>query len=189
MAKEHYDWRSALKSALRCNRRDAHNRYLQLATVRPDGAPAVRTLVYRGFQDSPARLDLVTDARSEKVTDIAGDARGEICWYLTRTREQFRLRGALAVSGPDASEAGLRNALWSGLSHKARAQFFWPHPARPVAENAAPSPEDTGSPPDCFLALSLHVVHVDHLCLRGDPQRRFRSVLEKEGWVSEAINP
>ena len=38
-------WREQLKRAIRENRRDAHNRYLQFATLGLDGKPRVRMVV------------------------------------------------------------------------------------------------------------------------------------------------
>jgi pyridoxamine 5'-phosphate oxidase len=42
-------WRSALARALHRNRALVYARYFQLATVRADGRPANRTVVFRGF--------------------------------------------------------------------------------------------------------------------------------------------
>ena len=118
-----YDWQSALKEALRKNKRDAHNRYLQLATVREDGSPANRTVVFRGFTENSSQLCMVTDLRSEKLAEIALQPMGEACWYFTNTREQFRLRGELTADG--ASDSVQRRATWGNLSDAAKAQFFW----------------------------------------------------------------
>lgn len=183
-------WIAALRQALKRNRRDAHNRYLQLATVRPDGTPAVRTLVFRGLCEASMRLDMVTDGRSEKIVDIGSAARGEICWYFSHTREQFRLRGTLTLTGPEAAEQGLREALWQALSDAARVQFHWPAPGRPVGTGEANEPSRTDGPPDTFHALSLTIDHVDHLCLRGDPQRRSLAWRDHQGaWQAKAVNP
>jgi pyridoxamine 5'-phosphate oxidase len=43
-------WRSPLSRALYRNRNLPYCRYLQLATVRPNGQPANRTVVFRGFR-------------------------------------------------------------------------------------------------------------------------------------------
>lgn len=40
-------WRQMIERSLKKNRSLAYSRYVQLATVRPDGRPAVRTVVYR----------------------------------------------------------------------------------------------------------------------------------------------
>ena len=73
-------WRGTLLKALKKNARLANARYAQLATVRPDGAPANRTVVYRGFDGDSDRLTFVTDARSSKIEDLAHEPRVELCW-------------------------------------------------------------------------------------------------------------
>jgi PPOX class probable FMN-dependent enzyme len=195
LEQEPYHWSEALKRAVRRNRRDAHNRYLQLATLREDGTPAVRSLVFREFCDLSLELRMVTDRRSAKVGEIEACPRGEISWYLTHTREQFRLRGHLRLEGADASSQHARRKLWNSLSEKAREQFYWPHPGQPLAD-AKPggavgrevSAED--APPGNFLLLALAVEEVDHLTLRGDPQTRVISRRDDRGaWLSEAVNP
>ena len=185
-----YAWSAALARAIKRNRRDVHNRYLQLATVRRDGTPAVRSLVCREFCTTSMQLRMVTDGRSGKVEEIADNPAGEICWYFTHSREQFRLRGILALSGADDGDQSARAALWAALSDKAKEQFLWPHPAQPVAAHPAPLLPVAEMPPDCFLALALAPHRVDHLTLRGEPQTRFISTLGDAGqWTSVAVNP
>ncbi|MEM9313718.1 MAG: hypothetical protein AAGA95_03750 [Pseudomonadota bacterium] len=69
-------------------------------------------------------------------------------------------------------------------------QFFWPDPGTPVAD-ASPAVARDGDPaPHSFMVLALLVEAVDHLCLRGSPQTRWRSFRDDSGrWQSEAINP
>jgi len=198
MDPESYCWRAALKSALRRNRRDAHNRYLQLATVRADGTPAVRTLVFRGFDADPARLHMVTDARSAKVDEIRCAAPGELCWYFTHTREQFRLQGTLSLAGPgaDADARSLRADLWRALSDKARGPFYGPPPGEAMDGGADPGGATYAGgavgdgPPATFLGLTLNVMFVDHLRLRGDPQLRWQSRRDVgAGWWSRCVTP
>ncbi len=188
MLESDYAWLDALRQAIKRNRRDAHNRYLQLATVRPDGSPAVRTLVFRDLCDEAGELRMVTDRRSAKAEEIAGDTRAEIAWYFTHTREQFRLRGHLSIEGAEAPDQTVRRKLWEALSAAARAQFYWPDPGAPV-ETYAAVPMDAEEPPASFAALCLGVDEVDHLILRGDPQTRRRSRRTETGWSCEAINP
>ena len=189
MSSDDYDWHRALQQTVKKNRRDAHNRYLQLATVRPDGTPAVRNLVFRGFRPEADRILMVTDARSEKPAQIAANSAGEICWYLTHTRDQFRLRGQLGLEGPN--DAGtLREELWGMLSTNARQQFFWPEPGAALAPAPAVEDEPLADPPEAFLALFLDVREVDHLCLKGTPQRRWRAERDAQGhWQSRPVNP
>ena len=89
-------WREGVARALQRNRGSAAARFCQLATVRGDGRPACRTVVFRGFLGGPedaeeaSRLTFVTDARSEKVEELGRQPACELCWYLPGTREQFR---------------------------------------------------------------------------------------------------
>ena len=138
-------WRVAVKAALKKNGKSACAKFAQLATVRAStGAPAVRTVVFRGFgdafrddDDDDARddgdeanaLTFCADARSEKIRDIAGDARGEIAWYFPETREQFRVTGTLAcatseTAAKDARGEARRRNLWRKMRRGARGQFM-----------------------------------------------------------------
>ena len=63
--------------------------YVQLATVRADGRPANRTIVYRGMA-ADATLRFCTDIRSSKIQDLLASNAGEACWYFPTTREQVR---------------------------------------------------------------------------------------------------
>lgn len=201
-----YCWFTSLKRAIAKNRRDAHNRYLQLATVRADGTPAVRTLVFRTLQHEPPQLTMVTDSRSDKPAEIAARPVGEICWYFTQTREQFRIGGTLTLIGTECADQTPRVTIWSGMSVAAREQFFWPHPKQPLDpdDNAGNETTEAGShddyhrreplelhtPPVNFLIVTLHIERVDHLCLRGNPQTRWLSTQDSSGgWKSQTVNP
>ncbi|MEM9215060.1 MAG: pyridoxamine 5'-phosphate oxidase family protein [Cyanobacteria bacterium P01_F01_bin.150] len=104
-------WRSPLSHAIHRNRSLPNARYVQLATVRPNGTPANRTIVFRGFvadQFCQNRLlqntlQFVTDNRSEKAIEINHQALGEVCWYFPKTREQFRLGGQLILITSESS--------------------------------------------------------------------------------------
>lgn len=207
-------WRSPLSRALHRNRSLPNARYVQLATVRSDGSPANRTIVFRGFvgeqfcRDVAAKntlintLQFVTDRRSEKAIEIEhqspGETLGEVCWYFPKTREQFRLRGSLTLITEDtADESGtplqtVRSHLWQALSDNARIQFAWPHPGHPRADADAFQPDipsDTEPVPHfCVLLLQPHAV--DHLELRGEPQNRWHYALNDHlEWDHTAVNP
>lgn len=187
-------WRSPLARALHRNRSLAHARYLQLATVQPNGHPANRTVVFRGFLEATNQLAFVTDARSDKRIQITHLPYGEACWYFPKTREQFRLTGPLNLiqaACSDRASLQARQAFWQGLSDAARTQFMWPHPKQPRASTGfAPTLPDPASPPEHFCLLLLDPAQVDHLELRGEPQNRWlyqRS--DDETWSMQAVNP
>jgi pyridoxamine 5'-phosphate oxidase len=189
-------WRGAIAHALHRNRSFVYARYLQLATVQPNGRPANRTLVFRGFLEDTNQLKFITDTRSAKADQIQQQPWAEICWYFPNTREQFRINGDLTLVSSDDSHQDLqpaRIAMWQELSDAARLQFAWPHPGKPRVETPeafAPPAPDPVQPLPNFCLLLLNPVEVDHLELRGEPQnRRFYRRDENQEWSCEEINP
>ncbi|MBW4464980.1 MAG: pyridoxamine 5'-phosphate oxidase family protein [Pegethrix bostrychoides GSE-TBD4-15B] len=193
-------WRTPLARALHRNRALVYARYFQLATLRPNGHPANRTVVFRGFQE-PNQLKLIADRRSEKIGQIQHQPWTEACWYFPKTREQFRLLGTLKLvlsCDPDAQLAAARQQQWQDLSDAARLQFAWPHPKQTRAGSNSdskaksdfePPLPDPLEPPDTFCLLLLSPVEVDHLELRGEPQNRCLYRAMDQTWVTEAVNP
>ena len=118
-------WRPLLRGA-RQRRSLPQARWLQLATLGCDGAPRVRTLVFRGW-GGPAQLDLLTDRRSEKSTELMQEPRVELCWLLPKARSQFRLRGH-RLSLDAASDQNARAQHWQQLHPGARSLWGWPQP-------------------------------------------------------------
>ncbi len=187
-------WRSPLAHALHRNRSLADVRFLQLATVREDGRPANRTVVFRGFLDGTNQLKFVTDARSEKVGQILHCSWGEACWYFAKTREQFRFTGELILVNETDTNLSLQKArqiAWQGLSDTARTQFAWAHPGKArVCDDAFHAlPPDPVSPLPHFCLLLLEPEQVDHLELRGNPQNRWLYQRNQQDWTVQEVNP
>ena len=189
-------WRSPLSSAIHRNRSKPFSRYFQLATVTSEGYPANRTVVFRGFlDDEDNALKIITDLRSAKIQDIEHQAIGEICWYFTKTREQFRITGNLRLITSKDSDTDLqqvRQATWHDISDSGRSQFAWPDPAQPAADKSAfdISPLNPNTPLDNFCLLLLIPNRIDHLQLRGDPQQRCIYTLENQKtWSTQSVNP
>lgn len=63
-------WRSALLKSLDLNKELKYSTFFQLATVRPNGKPANRTMVYRGFVGESTKLTFTTDSRYTGATSI-----------------------------------------------------------------------------------------------------------------------
>ncbi len=189
-------WRSPLSSAIHRNRSKPFSRYFQLATITPQGYPANRTVVFRGFlDDEQNQLKIITDSRSAKIQDIEHHPRGEICWYFTTTREQFRIMGELQLITVNQTDPKLQQArknTWHDLSDAARSQFAWPHPAQPAADKARfeVEPPDVNTPLDNFCLLLLTPQKIDHLQLRSDPQQRHLYTLQGDRiWKTQGVNP
>lgn len=128
-------WRTVLLGSLHRNRSQPSSRYIQLATVTLDGKPANRTVVFRGFLDNSNQLQIITDSRSSKLSEISQHPWGEICWYFPKTREQFRLTGQLTIITENSPNQEPRIALWQKLSDAARQQFTWPNCQESFIEN------------------------------------------------------
>lgn len=163
-------------------------RWLQLATVAPDGTPRVRTLVFRGWADG-ACLDLLTDGRSAKAAELAAEAAVELCWLLPRARCQFRLRGR-RLSLPAAIEARERQRHWRQLTPTGRSLWGWPPPGDPLDPVAA-FPQELGEDepvPEAFLLLRLELHQVELLELGSHPHRRRRWCADT-GWREDPLNP
>lgn len=189
-------WRSAIAHALDRNRSLVYARYLQLATVQPNGRPANRTLVFRNFLEDTNQLKFIIDSRSAKADQIQQQPWAEVCWYFPNTREQFRITGCLTLVGNDDSHQNLQPArisIWQELSDATRLQFAWPHPGKPRVETPeafAPPAPDSVQPLPNFCLLLLDPVQVDHLELQGEPQnRKFYRRDENQEWFCEEINP
>ncbi len=187
-------WREPLARALHRNRSLVCSRYFQLATVRSDGRPANRTVVFRGFLENSNQLKIITDSRSQKIVQISENPWGEACWYFPKTREQFRLFGQLKLITTEYSDPVLLSArytTWHTLSEKGRSQFYWPSPGQPREKESAFSQPETYSeePPTEFCLLLLEAEHVDHLELRGEPQNRCLYWRDENNWLTQAINP
>ena len=188
-------WRSPLSSAIHRNRSKPYSRYFQLATITPDGYPSNRTVVFRGFLDDDTnRLKIITDARSAKIQDIEHQSIGEICWYFTKTREQFRILGTLQLVTPQETDLNLQKArkiTWHNLSDPARSQFAWPNPAQAAVDKSAfdVEPPDPNAPLNNFCLLLLAAQKVDHLQLKSDPQQRCLYNQKDNVWHTQAVNP
>ena len=187
-------WRPCLARAQHRNRSLAQARYVQLATVRPDGRPANRTIVFRGFLGESNLLQFVTDGRSPKLAQLEHCPWAEGCWYFAKTREQFRLLGRLILVTEQATNPAwilARQRTWEQLSSKAQQQFTWPCPGAPRSPSHAfqePLPA-LPKPVTHFCLLLLDPTSVDHLELMANPQQRHHYEYHQGHWCSQAINP
>ena len=185
---------------------------MQLATVTEAGLPAVRTVVFRGWMQNPigddadadklqdsidtdVHLKFITDLRSFKMSQ---SKVGEVCWYFTETREQFRLRGDLLMVTHENTDSRLtrqRSGLWKSISDSARESYSWPAPGSDRPEDADEDKDfrcsaEITSISNNFVLMLLRPNHVDHLRLKGFPQKRSMWFLnDTRAWVNNCVNP
>ena len=165
----------------------------------PDNHPANRTVVFRGFLAGTNQIMMISDRRSQKTKQIRQNPNAEACWYFTKSREQFRIAGQLALVTAETSDPSLlkaRKQLWQNISDNARIQFAWPQPkaardAEASADAFNPSPPNEKEPLETFCLLLLAPHSVDYLSLRGDPQTRrlYKKDSPQSTWQTATVNP
>jgi pyridoxamine 5'-phosphate oxidase len=191
----HTLWRPSLVLAIYQNRNAPNGRFLQMATVRADGRPANRSLVFRGFLHETHQLTFATDARGQKIADLTVSSRAELCWYFPVTHEQFRIGGTITLIGEDTGDAALaaaRRETWRALPDATRTSFTWPTPGLP-RDTRVPFPTDHPDPLEPlphFVLIALDPLDVDQLELNGNPQNRWEYHRDLEGgWSGIEVNP
>ena len=205
-------WKSRMDESIGKSRKTRGSNYVQISTV-ADGEPRCRTVVFRGFQKLPPDhgwsrecdstscvMKMITDNRSNKVSEASQQSKAEMVWWFAKTKEQYRIRGDLRFVGggvfdmdSDNVLASARKEQWGNLSDPAREQFFWQEPGIPYSgpsDVPAGGRDEDGSLlslPDTFLLMLLVPRRVDYLRLTDN----YRQVDEyKEGaWVSDRLNP
>ncbi|CAK0734501.1 hypothetical protein CVIRNUC_000440 [Coccomyxa viridis] len=191
-------WKSTLNKALEANKHLKYSTFFQLATVRPDGKPSVRTVVFRGFLDESTKITFTTDTRTFKVEHVKQSPWAEACWYFPDSREQFRLGGDLVIVGPDHPDAHLREArqdAWNSMSTGGRSWFGWPASGRPREPNKEefekPIPDKGEEALPSFALVYMDVDTVDYVLL-PDVRVGYGSTADKGGtrqWHEQELNP
>lgn len=202
-------WRDRIDVSVAKSRKIRGGNYVQIATVDAEtNEPRCRTVVFRGFQDvptgsvdcsnKPCVMKMITDNRSNKVSEASKNSACEMVWWFGKSSEQYRIRGSLKFVGGDTEENGEKLAIarkqqWGNLSDPAREQFYWKEPGIAYSgESTVPQGgrDENGKvlpPPDTFLLMLLFPTRVEYLRL-GDNFRQIDEV--KDGkWTMERVNP
>jgi PPOX class probable FMN-dependent enzyme len=190
-------WRETLATALQKNASKRHSQYVQLATCDTAGVPVCRTLVFRGFTEDSDSLIMHTDLRSHKIPQIRANNRGEICWYFSDTREQFRMAGTLEiVTNENHALESIRRQHWQDLSDAARASYYQATPGSPISgaqdsdDKQIESEKMNDLPAKTFALLIFKPDSIDHLLLTTTPHERTLHQLNASNyWCCEKVNP
>ncbi|MEC8376841.1 MAG: pyridoxamine 5'-phosphate oxidase family protein [Pseudomonadota bacterium] len=182
-------WRQGLTKSLHQTRSMPESRYVQLASVDESGFPHCRTVVFRGLTDNN-ELVVISDTRSEKYQQLLKRPQAQVCWYFSKTREQYRFTCNATVLTAQQDKA-LVSEQWNKLSDAGKKQFFWGEPGTPRHDSAALQVEgDFKHAPEHFCVILLAIETVDYLYLRGNPQNREWHEKNSEGnWVCQALIP
>lgn len=90
-----------------------------LATSGIDGRPRARTVILRGVDAAARTLRFHTDARSEKVAEMAREERVALHFYDGGAKAQVRIEGSATIHADDA----VADAAWAGSRPLSRACY------------------------------------------------------------------
>lgn len=141
-----------------------------LATVGPDGAPELRTLVLRGFDGQQRIIRLHSDARSRKVASLLQEPRCALHFYDSGAALQLRLSGVARIHGADP----VAESAWGASRESSRKCYaVEPGPGVPVpAPPAAPDDPEAGWAH--FRVILIHFDRLEWLELAATGHRRAR---------------
>jgi PPOX class probable FMN-dependent enzyme len=185
-------WLSLWRTALARNGRE---RYVQIATVSPEGLPQVRTVVLRGTGEAGEPY-FYTDTRSQKAAAFAKHPHAELHVYWSKTKEQFRLQGDVTVTvTQDNHWQARRRELWHAQRDEARQLLLGAAPGTPVADlegdlehHYTSLDSSQKDPPDTFALVVMQPCQVDYLKL-ASPQVRQQYHLTETGWHGGQVVP
>lgn len=195
-------WKELLDSSLAVNKHLIHSKYMQIATIKKNGRPANRTVVFRGFLSAASMsagdtLTFVTDSRSEKIEQILTYPYAEVAWYFPESREQYRISAEIEIIGPGHLDADLQTArhqAWKNMSDAGRQQFTYSHPGVPRPDKddrsdlTVPAPAKDDPVLDTFCLVTLRPDHVDYVNLKSTRRYVFNK-LNSSDWTSIEVSP
>jgi len=199
-------WKRAINKAVNDTEKPAAT-WFQLATIDQSTLqPRNRTVVFRGWLSELAEegkhgtdICFTADSRHKKASE-AGAC--EVCWYLSGTRDQFRLQGRLEFHNKEVEPGGAsessglalaRYKAWNSMGKGTAAGHLGPPPGDPkdhYYDESEARKQLSEHPPETLLLGVVHVDFVDHLHLGQPPFRRtfHHDTLQSE-WVEREVNP
>jgi hypothetical protein len=161
-----------------------------LVTVADDGSPGARVLALRGVDRATRRFEFHTDARSDKLRDVAVERRVALLFFDRGDALQARFDGTCQVHHADPVAA----AAWrdvSGLRRRGcavEAEPGSPLDAPQVYATLDATPGDDAGFTN-FAVLAVEVDAVDWLWLGPQDMRRARFAWIGGHWSSSWIVP
>ena len=149
---------------------------LVLATSSPENGSSARMVVLRGVDQDAETLHFFTHARSQKVSDLNKDERGEILIWDARKQLQIRISVRIEATGVD-------DTIWSALGPGTRMNYaIEPMPGTPIT-----TPNDARlATPDRsqMLQLNAHVWQIETLWISN--QGLYRAVFKSGSsqWIA-----
>jgi pyridoxamine 5'-phosphate oxidase len=104
---------------------------MTLATVTPDGLPAARMVICRGFHPQAGWLVFYTDRESDKGADLRAHPRAALVFHWDAFERQVRISGPVTVAPESDSDR-----YWATRPPEARAAAAASRQSQPIASRA-----------------------------------------------------
>lgn len=161
-----------------------------LATLGPDGAPRLRTVVLREADPVAGTLRFHCDRRSHKAAEILANPACALTAYDAATKIQIRTEGRAILHADDA----LAEAAWAGSRAMSRVCYG----SEPGPGTALPAGGDYTLPDEAvaetlgrphFAAVVIRLTRLDVLYLDRRGHRRAAWWLSADGWQGSWLAP
>ena len=144
-----------------------------VATTRPDGSPALRTVVLRGAVPAGWTLRFHTDVRSAKFAELRADPRVALHFYDPGRKVQIRIDGrAQLLTGGPASE------IWAAMKPHSRACYRAESGPGKALDAPPPAPHGGAESDEWgrenFAVVSVAAARLEWLYLAARGHRRAR---------------
>ena len=152
-----------------------------LATVCKNGFVNARTVVLRAADPIQGHLQIFTDARSPKVTEITDMADAVFVFWSSRLGWQIRVRVNMSV----LTTGSTVETLWQRIKHSASAGDYLSTsaPGSPLSEDASEAGE-IDLVVSNFAVVNAQVLEIDWLELARTGHRRARLTSDAWEWLT-----
>lgn len=162
---------------------------LQVGTLGLDGAPKIRTVVLRAYDEATRTLRFHTDRRSPKVAEIARDPRVALHLYDPPSALQLRIDAVASVEAdtPAASEAWDKTRSFSRICYRIERA-----PGDPIEAPVLGFPPRDGEEQDgrdAFSIVQCRMNRLEWLHLSHEGHRRATFQFLPTGIVSQWLVP
>ena len=155
-----------------------------LATACSNGLVNARTVILRTVNMIEGQLQIFTDARSPKVTEITAASNAVFVFWSSKLSWQLRVRVTISVltTGPIA------DALWQRIKQSASARDYLSllPPGSLLKSDSSSSLSTAETTPDTshFAVLNMQVIEMDWLELASAGHRRAKITADTWEWLT-----
>lgn len=177
------DIRSQIWRELSRGARDRHHAWRTpvIATARKDGSVNARTVVLRNVDKSEGQLQIFTDARSPKATELISNPKSVFVFWSSRLGWQLRV----SVNVTLLSKGPLVERLWDEVKESPSASDYLSSfvPGTPLAQSSNKTNDETLDR-SYFAVLNAQVLEIDWLELARTGHRRARLTAASWEWLA-----